>query len=138
MKTRRKSKVQAEAEAEAASQSTEDTSHATLAVALPDDLDLELLAQCAPEVDDWSNLTADTVLKVYSAFLTYAKEHDSIQENLERTTAELEKKDVELDQALQDRESASNEFEVTLETTKVELDKTKQQCEQLGTCISSR
>ena len=48
------------------------------------------------------------------------------------TRAEIQRKDVELDQALQDRETATSELESTLETVQKELAQVKEERDTLG------
>jgi nucleoprotein TPR len=141
IKTRRKSKaaaaVAAEAEADAEmAESSQATNNAdvpsTITVALPDDFDYDLFANLIPDVEDWANPSSETILRVYFALVAQTKDYDSAQEAVERLQGDLEKKDVELDQALQDRETTSRELETALEETRGELEQARKERDELG------
>ena len=131
MKTRRRSK----AVAAAAGTSTEDSQQAegshSYAVVIPEDLDFDALSSLIPDLD-LSTPNSDTIVSVYRLLVQQATELSATQRELDESRAEVEKKDVELDQALQDRESASKDLEQTLESAQVELEKYKQERDQLG------
>ena len=49
--------------------------------------------------------------------------------------AESERKEIEIDQALQDRDNAVRELETNIEIVRTELDKTKAERDELGWCF---
>ncbi|KAI0308529.1 hypothetical protein OF83DRAFT_1073321 [Amylostereum chailletii] len=139
MKTRRKSKVAAAAAAEteqdhdAASVQTEDapgTSKHDLALAFPDDLDTEYLASLLPETN-LSSPTPDTIISLYRLLISQDVDLDTTRRAMEEAQATLEKKDIELDQVLQDRESSSQEVEKELASVQQELTEVKREREEL-------
>jgi len=139
MKTRRKSKAAAAAAtAEPDSVSvapvegaTGSSSRAEFSVQLPDDVDLETLSRFLPDVP-FETPTPDAVLSLYRLVLSQAADLDGAVRDLEDSRAENERKDVELDQALQDRESSVSSIEAQIKTLQEELGKLKQERNTLG------
>lgn len=127
MKTRRKSKA-----ASAAALDTEPDTHEELfSLTIPDDIDLDSLSDFLPG-ENLTSPSPDTIIALYRLLLAQALEGRSIAQELDEARAEVEKKDVELDQALQDRESLSRDLEATLEGVQKELAQVKQERDQLG------
>jgi nucleoprotein TPR len=143
MRTRRKSKQAAAAAAAAAEPDIEPTgSVASLdftagpfrvefSVPIPDDLDLEYLSRLLPDVS-FDTPSPDSVLSLYRLVLSQAVDLDGAVRDLEESRAENERKDVELDQALQDRESSASSLEVQVKALQEELEKVKQERNTLG------
>ncbi|KAI0953616.1 hypothetical protein AcW1_007790 [Taiwanofungus camphoratus] len=138
MKTRRKSKAAAAAAAEAAvvqETSTRENSpalaNATITVLVPEDLDSNALSQLLPDINLFSP-SPDAILSMYRLIVGHASESDATQRELEDARAEIERKDIELDQALQDRESSTAELESSLESVRKELEHVKQEKEELA------
>jgi nucleoprotein TPR len=135
MKTRRKSKVATAAAEDLGGRSssplTEEFGSATLFVELPDDLDVESLSNFLPDIP-LSNPTPESIVLLYRHLLTQASEVDATQRDLDDARAEVERKDVELDQALQDRESMAKELELSLEVAHKEVKQIGQERDQLG------
>lgn len=104
---------------------------AAFVVPLPEDLDTELLSSLLPDTL-FESPSPDDVLSLYRLLLAQATEVDATQRELEDTKAEVERKDVELDQALQDRETGTKELEATLETVRDELKQAKQERDEAG------
>ncbi|EED81916.1 predicted protein [Postia placenta Mad-698-R] len=143
MKTRRKSKAAAAAAVEAATAaSTRENSPApapaplapgaSISVAIPEDVDADILSNLLPDVD-LSSPSSDVILSLYRLVVAQATESDATQRELEEARADIERKDVELDQALQDRDYAASELESTLDSVRKELEQVKQEKEELGT-----
>ena len=139
MKTRRKSKAAAAAEQEHDADSSqiieESSSNAALTVAIPADVDVNSLSNIVPDAS-LTSVSPETVVLIYKVLLAQSLQNDAAQRELDEARAEAEKKDVELDQALQDREGLSKELETSLETVQVELNRIKQERDELGTCTS--
>ena len=136
MKTRRTGRSKSTASVTAATSQSAGTSQVeethSLTIVAPQDLDVDILSSLLPDAD----LTApntEVVISVYRLLLQHVAELNATQRELDESRAEVEKKDVELDQALQDRESMSKELEQSQESVHVELEKSKREKEQLGT-----
>jgi nucleoprotein TPR len=141
MRTRRKSKAQAAAAAAAATPEPDiepagsvaptSPSKVEFSVAIPDDLDLENLSRLLPDVS-FETPSQDAVLSLYRLVVSQAVDLDGSIRDLEESRAENERKDVELDQALQDRESSVFSLEVQVKTLQEELTKVKQERNTMG------
>ncbi|PFH53371.1 hypothetical protein AMATHDRAFT_93514, partial [Amanita thiersii Skay4041] len=94
-------------------------------------IDFDTLTTLVPETD-LSNPNSDVIVSIYRLLVAQAADLNVTQRELEETRAEAEKKEVELDQALQDRESMSKELESSLETTQGELGNLKRERDELG------
>lgn len=133
MKTRRKSKAAAAIDSD---NEQEGHDEPLLTLSIPDDIDLDLLSDLLPE----TNLTSpssDEIFGLYRLLLIQSSEGRTIFLELEEARAEIEKKEVELDQALQDRESLSRELEASLENVQEDLKKVKKERDELGTPLIS-
>jgi nucleoprotein TPR len=128
MKTRRMSKVATVDHDDDAGPSHEDTH--PFSVSLPDDVDQDVLSQLFPQVDIASP-SQDAIISFYRLLLAQHADLDATQRELDDARAEVEKKDIELDQALQDRESVSKEFEASLEAASDEMRQIKLERDQL-------
>ncbi|KAF9483517.1 hypothetical protein BDN70DRAFT_873831 [Pholiota conissans] len=124
MKTRRKSKAAAE---EAGS----DDVHHPFSVAIPDDIEEDVLVNILPDLN-FSSLTSDDVLEIYRMLITQAASIDNTERERDEVRAELERKDVELDQALQDKETLAKDLEDSSESVHNELTQVKQERDQLA------
>lgn len=103
---------------------------ATLAVEL-NDIDTEKLSSLLPDIE-LAILTPNAALTLYKLILTQAEESlqateeiEELRTALDESRAENEKKDVELDQAYQDRDSSTREFETRIAQVNVELENVK-------------
>jgi nucleoprotein TPR len=123
--TRRKSKA---AEAESA---------APLHVTLSDDIDEDALSDLLPEVS-FTSLSSDDVLSIYRLLVSQVINLNSAQRERDEAQADNERKDIELDQALQDKESLTNDLEASVESIHKELQQVKQERDQLGSYGLSR
>ena len=131
MKTRRRSKAVAAVTAEASHSAETEETH-SLTIVIPEGLDIDALSSLVPDAD----LTApnsEAIVSVYRLLLQQVADLNATQRELDESRAEAEKKEVELDQALQDRESLSKDFEQSLESSHVDLEKYKRERDQLGT-----
>jgi nucleoprotein TPR len=143
MRTRRKSK-QAAAAAVAATEpdiepsgsvasldGTVGPSRVEFSVLIPDDLDLEYLSRLLPDVS-FETPSPDAVLSLYRLLVSQAVDLDAAVRELEESRAENERKEVELDQALQDRESSVSSLEGQAKALQEELEKVKQERNTFG------
>jgi nucleoprotein TPR len=120
--TRRKSKA-AEQESAVAQHS--------LALTLPDDVDEEVLSNLLPETN-LTSISPEDVVALYRLVVTQSLSLDVAERERDDVRADLERKDVELDQALQDKECVSKELEANAESLNEELNKFKQEHGHLG------
>lgn len=105
-------------------------------VTLPDDIDEDALSKLIPEIN-LASLSSDDVLSIYRLLLSQLISLDSAQRERDEARADTERKDIELDQALQDKEHLSNDFEASVELIHKELQQVKQVRDQLGSCNAS-
>lgn len=135
--TRRKSKAAAAAAAAqqevTPSQDTPSAStSAAFTISLPSDIDLDALGALIPG-EPLEAPTEDTVLHLYRTLLAHVTQLDATTREVEELRAEAEKKEVELDQALQDRESDRNELENRADNLQKELKTVKAERDEFGT-----
>ncbi|KAI6139407.1 hypothetical protein BKA82DRAFT_25515 [Pisolithus tinctorius] len=146
VKTRRKSKAVAAAAAAAAmaagsedhfdgasTQGTEEMSVSAggrLSIPIPVDVDVEALSNLIPEVS-FTNPTPDTIVSIYRLLLAQVAETDATHRDVEELRAEVERKDIELDQAVQDGESKSKDLESSLESAQTQLNALKTERDEL-------
>ena len=138
MRTRRKSKAAAAAAAELDAESvapseagTANQTRVDFSVTIPDDLDFDYLSTILPDVS-FETPSPDSILSLYRLVVTQAGSLETANLQLEESRAENERKDVELDQALQDRESSVSSLEVQVKGLQEELTKVKQDRDALG------
>ena len=141
MRTRRKSRQVAAAAAAveldieqagsvAPSDAPASPSKVDFSVSIPDDLDLEYLSRLLPDVS-YESPSQDAILSLYRLIVTQAGDLDGALRDLEESRAENERKDVELDQALQDRESSVSSLDVQVKALQEELVRVKQERDTL-------
>lgn len=131
MKTRRQSKAKAAASATREPSPVPPTpTHADFALSIPEDIDLDVLSTLLPDTR-LDTPSPDTIIALYRILVLQASEVEATQRTLEETQAELGRKDVELDQALQDRESVTKEFEALSESLQSELRQLKQEKQEI-------
>lgn len=139
---RRKSKkappAEAEVEADEASQSTGRQSPPPPPKfslgPLPDDVRFTALATIIPNVS-FESPSPETILTCYKLLIAQNEQIEANQRDLEELRAEGEKRDVELDQALQDRETAVRDLETSVESAQSELMQAKKEKDELGNLI---
>ncbi len=143
MKTRRKSKAAAAAAAAAehldaesvapseAGTASQTQTRADFFVPIPDDLDFDYLSKVLPDIS-FETPSPDTIVSLYRLVVTQTVGLESALHDLEESRAENERKDVELDQALQDRESSVSSLETQVKGLQEELTKVKQDRDTLG------
>ncbi|KAG2753160.1 hypothetical protein P692DRAFT_20797402 [Suillus brevipes Sb2] len=135
--TRRKSKAAAAAAAQhdydgASTQGTDEFNHPQLfSIPLPVDIDVETLSSLIPEVS-FATPTPETIVSVYRLLLAQVTETNATQRDLEEARAEVERREVELDQAYQDAENKTKSLETSLENVQSQLTVTRQEKEQLA------
>ncbi|KAG5646523.1 hypothetical protein DXG03_003290 [Asterophora parasitica] len=135
MKTRRKSKV-ASAVATADNADVGASHDDAFVLNVPEDVDLELLSELIPDTNLHSP-SPENIVTLYRLIVTQAWEGRSVVEELDGARAEAQKKDVELDQALQDKESSSRDFESSLEGLQNELGQVKRERDELAVSQTS-
>ena len=113
------------------SKAAEPDSAIPLQVTLSDDIDEDVLSKLIPEIN-LALLTSDDILSIYRLLISQLTSLDSAQRERDEARADTERKDIELDQALQDKESLSNDFEASVESVHKELHQVKQERDQLG------
>jgi nucleoprotein TPR len=135
MKTRRKSKAAVASSAsqeQDSSQTTDDvTSNLSFSLAIPADIDLETLSGLLGTAS-LTSVSAESVIKLYRTLLAQDSRVDAVQRDLDEARAEAERKDIELDQALQDRETTSKDLEAALEAAHNEATRAKQERDEIG------
>ncbi|KAI6016238.1 hypothetical protein EDC04DRAFT_2520365, partial [Pisolithus marmoratus] len=94
-------------------------------------VDVEALSSLIPQVS-FTNPTPDTILAVYRLLLAQVAEADATQRDIEELRAEVERKDIELDQAVQDGETKSKDLESSLEAAQSQLNALKSERDELG------
>lgn len=97
-----------------------DDAEPLFSISLPEDVDLEALNELLPDTD-WASPTAEGIASIYKFLLSQVAESEAAQRELDELRANAERKDVELDQALQDREQTSTVLESQIETLQTEL-----------------
>jgi nucleoprotein TPR len=103
----------------------------SIQITLSDDVDVDALSKLIPEIN-LTSLSSDDILFIYQLLVSQLTSLDSAHRERDEARAETERKDVELDQALQDKESLTNDFEASVESVNKELQQVKQEREQLG------
>ncbi|KAH9009576.1 hypothetical protein EDB84DRAFT_1571134 [Lactarius hengduanensis] len=143
MRTRRKSKAAAAAAAELDAESVAPSEAGTAGqtrvefyVPIPEDLDFDYLSRVFPDVS-FDTPSPDSVLSLYRLVVTQAVGLENAHHDLEESRAENERKDVELDQALQDRESSVSSLETQVKGLQEELTKVKQDRDALASSKSN-
>jgi len=120
--TRRKSKA-------AADPDTEPTR--PLTVTLPADIDEDTLSSLLPETN-LTSISSEDVIALFRLVVSQVLSLDNSERERDDARAELERKDIELDQVLQDKEGLSKDLEASVEAAIEELNLVKQERDQLG------
>lgn len=127
MRTRRKAKAAA---AQDTPSSTPEGSH-PFTVQVPEDIDTDRFSTLLPDLD-LSNPSSEAIASLYRLVVAQASHLDSTQRELEEIRSEVDRKDVEIEQAVQDRDSATHELIEQVNRIQDELDHVKQERDQLG------
>jgi nucleoprotein TPR len=132
-KTRRKARE------DAAHDDEEGSSHAgattSLPVPVPEDIDLDYLSELLPNIPNLSLVTADAVAVLYKLVVGQNAELDNLRRDVDTLNAEVERRDVELDQALQDKETFSQEMGESMDSVQSDLQQVKQERDKLGLAV---
>ncbi|KAF7298841.1 hypothetical protein MIND_00831800 [Mycena indigotica] len=128
-KTRRKSK--ASGLAEEGEHSSPGAAKDTLLISIPEDLDVDALSALLPEasLESQSN---DGIVALYRRLAQLAADLDAAVRQRDEDQATVERMEVELDQALQDKESISRQLEGSTEHSQRELAQVKQERDELA------
>lgn len=139
MKTRRKSKAAAAAAADPendpGSPAADDNQRLT--VFMPSDVDLDTLSNLLPETSITSQ-TPEGIVELYRRLIELASKLDVTVRERDEERAEVERMEVEMDQALQDKESLAKELEGSSEALQAELKQVKQQRDELCASFTFR
>ena len=142
MRTRKKSKQAAAAAAAepavsaAPLEGPATSSRVGFSVPVPDDIDLEYLSKLLPDFS-FETPSPDAILSLYRFIVSQAADFDGSLRDLEESRAEVERKDIELDQALQDRESSVSSFETQIKSLQEELAKVKEERNTFGMSVAT-
>jgi nucleoprotein TPR len=148
MRTRRKSKQAAAAAAAAAEPDNElagsvapfegsaSSSRVDFSVPFPDDIDLEHLSRLLPGVS-FEAPSQEALLSLYRFVTSQAVDLDAALRDLEDSRAEVERKEVELDQVFQDRESSVLSLETQVKSLQEELAKVKEERNTFGKLVAT-
>jgi nucleoprotein TPR len=123
--TRRKTKAAAAAaavqqEAASARETSSPSTSPTFSLSLPSDIDVDALNALIPG-ESLDTPSEHAVLRLYRTLLAHATQVDATTREVEALRAEAEKKEVELDQAYQDRENDKRELENRINGLRKEL-----------------
>ena len=140
--TRRKTKAAAAAaavqqEAASARVSPSTSTSPTFTLFLPSDIDIDALNALIPG-ESLETPSEDAVIRLYRTLLAHATQVDATTREVEALRAEAEKKEVELDQAYQDRENDKKELENRTDNLRKELEAVKAGRDELGMCSYRR
>ncbi|KAF7348346.1 Protein MLP1 [Mycena sanguinolenta] len=131
MKTRRKSKAAAaaaaEPEIEPGSPSAED---GRLTIYIPPDIDVDALSNLLPETSITTQ-TPEGIIDLYRHLVDLASKFDAAVRERDEERADVERIEVELDQALQDKEALSKELESSAVNLQAELEQVKRERNEL-------
>ena len=100
-------------------------------ISIPQDIPLEPLSNLIPDTA-LDSLTPESIIHVYRLLVAQAADLASATSELEESRAQIVRKDVELDQALQDKEGAVSELEKSIESARNELKLAVQQRDELS------
>ncbi|KAF8827808.1 hypothetical protein HHX47_DHR4000286 [Lentinula edodes] len=128
--TRRTSKFPSTTEDEGGPSTTEDSHNSSFIVPIPEDFDIEAFTSLIPNFDIHSP-SPESLVNLYQLLLEQSGAVDAAQRDVDELRAESERKDVELDQALQDREQSSKDLEQQVERLQEELTQVKQERDHL-------
>lgn len=131
MNTRRKSKAKVAVASQPEAESSQGDATALLSFILPADIDVEALSNLLPG-ESLESPTQESLEKIYRTLLDQALQLDATTRQAEELAAEIEKKDVEVDQAYQDKENDKKEFESSVENVANELKAVKDERDELG------
>lgn len=123
--TRRKSKAAAEQDSDPAE------GPQALTLTLPEDIDEDSLSDLLPDTN-LTSISSEDVVALYRLLVNQAINLDATERERDEARGELERKDVELDQVLQDKESSAKDLEASVETVQEELNQVKKDRDQLG------
>ncbi|KAF7314521.1 hypothetical protein MKEN_00925200 [Mycena kentingensis (nom. inval.)] len=121
-KTRRKSKAAA---------AEPDNSAAELTLTIPDDVDVDALSALLPGANVTTQ-SPDGIVELYRRLIELSADLDASIRERDEKNADVERMEVELDQALQDKESLSKDLEGSTENLQVEVRKLKQERDELA------
>lgn len=107
------------------------TQPGTLAVSLAPDIEPQAIQELVPDLN-LNAVSAEDISRLLAFVVASATNLDTAQRAYEDAQAKLERQDVELDQALQDRETASNDLRKDIDELNTTLTHIKQERDQLG------
>jgi hypothetical protein len=108
-----------------------DAATTTLTLALPSDIDPTQLADIIPDIS-LDNPSSEDVVSIYKLVLKQAADLDELSSQLEQANESSHRKDIELDQLLQERDVQMKDIESTLTTNTSEVDKLRAELKAKG------
>jgi nucleoprotein TPR len=103
-----------------------------LAVAIPEGMNQQHLAEILPEIPDLEQITPDVVLFLYELVAKQYDLLDESQRDLDELKAENERKEVELEQAFLEKETLAKDLETSVTSCQEELAQANQARDKLG------
>ena len=132
MPPRRKSKKTADADADNASARSTPPPGSTVSVgSLLGDIDMRTLSGFFPDVS-LETPSAAVIVQCYRLILTQAAQLDEKEKTIEEMEADVDRKEIELDQALQDKENLLMELDTNVKAVQDQLDVVKAEKEEIG------
>ncbi len=110
---------------------TQDEPH-SLQLNLPDDIDGDQILQLIPGISLLSPSPED-VIAVYKFLIEQTREVDSLNAQVEESNAASVRKDIELDQALQERDVQIRELESSAQLNATQVEKLRDELTRKGT-----
>jgi nucleoprotein TPR len=141
MQTRRKSKIVNEVHAEVGEANVSQPINvdavggdAPFTVHLPENIDLDTLKTLLPDFDV-VHPTPEAILSVYQLILRQNEQLEDVAQDRDAARADVTRCEVELDQALQDRDVQTRQLRTSLDETQAELVKSQRLIHELGQSI---
>ncbi|KAF7299642.1 hypothetical protein HMN09_00969600 [Mycena chlorophos] len=127
-KTRRKSKAAAPGPSEGEAAASD-----TLVISIPDDLDVDALATLLPADTNVAAQNGDSIVELYRRLLDLSAELDAAAQQRDNERAQVERLEVERDQALQDKETFSRDLEGSTDHLQREVKQLMHERDELAT-----
>lgn len=108
-----------------------------LELELPSDIDVDQLEELLPDVSP-SKLTPDAAVQLYKFILDQARAINDLGVQLEQSQSESLKKEIELDQTLQDHDMRFKELDDALSSRSAEVERLNKEYEAIGELMAAR
>lgn len=109
----------------------ETSSSTALAISLPEDIDVAAIQTLVPDFNIFKP-TSESIIVLYRVLTQQASTLDEVLQDRDATRAEVQRLEVELDQAIQDQDVQSSQLRNDLEGVRSELVEVRRQKEQSG------